>query len=467
MKKHSVFLLVSFVVVSGCSGRESLYYDTFYLSDVERDSGQYEDRVLYSDVEPFYEKGYIIPPNSLDCIPVDTGVPQKNCNHHGSTIAQLKDGNIAVVWYHGEYEKSPDSRIVWSRYIKSEKRWSDVSVLYDDPLRSEGNPAIWVDENGDIYIFFVTIFGSTWDETKIRMVKSSDNGVSFSEPVFLNEEYCYNTRHRPVRLKNGDLLLPLYNECLALPVFMRIRDNFREIIREFELTADEIMDRVGQIQPSIIAFEDGRIAAITRDGTHNFRIHRMESRNYGKKWDKMEILGLPNSGTSVDWVRLQSGEIVVVFNNSPKERFPLSVALSRDEGHTFIALADINNECDKSSGCSYAYPSIMQDRDDGSIWVSYTHNRETIGYVHFNKEWLLQFKNRAVLSCKPSYECVDDYCLKKCNDESECKEGEDCDSYCIKKCFEDKDCMDGEFCSKDRLCLPLYNSERVDQGCKY
>ena len=51
--------------------------------------------------EPFFEKGLILPPNSLECIPESTGVPQTNCNHHGSTVAVFPDGTVGVVWFHG------------------------------------------------------------------------------------------------------------------------------------------------------------------------------------------------------------------------------------------------------------------------------------------------------------------------------------------------------------------------------
>ncbi|MCX7959052.1 MAG: hypothetical protein N3B13_08395, partial [Deltaproteobacteria bacterium] len=139
----------------------------------------------------------------------------------------------------------------------------------------------------------------------------------------------------------------------------------------------------------------------------------------------------------------------------------------RDEGHSFIALADINNECDKEGGCSYAYPSIIQDREDETIWVSYTHNRETIGFVHFNKEWLMLFKNKSVLRCKPSYECVKNVCLKKCTDKSECEENEECDLHCIKRCNNNSECKNKEFCSSENLCLPLYDPQRIDEGCTY
>ncbi len=227
-----------------------------------------------------------------------------------------------------------------------------------------------------------------------------------------------------------------------------------------------MMNRLGQIQPTLITFGGGRVAAITRDGTHSFRIHRMDSSNSGKKWEEMRLLGLPNAGTSVDWVRLRDGDIVVVFNNSYKDRFPLSVALSKDEGYTFIALADIDAECETGGNCSYAYPSIMQDRIDDSIWVSYSHNRDTIGYVHFNKAWLIGQKNKSNLSCMPAFECVDNVCLKKCSNLSDCEKGQECDTYCIKKCNNDSDCQIKEFCSTKKICLPLYDPERVDEGCR-
>jgi predicted neuraminidase len=33
---------------------------------------------------------------------------------------------------------------------------------------------------------------------------------------------------------------------------------------------------------------------------------------------------------------------------------------------------------------------VVQNTRDGTIWASYTHNRETIGWVHFNEAWLKQ-----------------------------------------------------------------------------
>ena len=177
-----------------------------------RDHADPADTFPSGEQVPLFEKGYILPPNSLECVPVDTGVPQTNCNHHGSTVAELPDGTVAAVWYHGEREKSRDTRIVRSLLAPGDAEWTRPEVLYDDPGRAEGNPALWVADDGTLYIFFVTIFGQSWDESRVMMVTSGDNGASWSSPTILRSEYCWMTRYPPVRLQNNDLILPLYNE---------------------------------------------------------------------------------------------------------------------------------------------------------------------------------------------------------------------------------------------------------------
>ncbi len=340
------------------------------------------------DQDPFFEKGLILPPNSLECVPVDTGVPQMNCNHHGSVVAVLPDGTIASVWYHGEREKSPDSWLVWSRLAPGETEWTWPEVLFDDPGRAEGNPAIWVREDGVLYVFFVTIFGDGWNQSRVRMVTSEDGGDTWSGDTMLRDNYCWMVRNEPVRLKNGELLLPLYNECLAYPVYMRSTDDFATWSEEAHFNLGYYLGHAGQIQPSLIVLDDGTVTAVTRDGTPFNRVMRTTSDDGGLTWSPSKFTALPNSGTSIDQVLLLDGHVVVVYNDSPDRRFPLSVALSLDGGETFASTVDINNECD-GENCSYHYPSIAQSPFDGTIWVTYTHQRETIGWAHFNEAWII------------------------------------------------------------------------------
>jgi predicted neuraminidase len=340
--------------------------------------------------EPFFEKGLILPPNSLACVPESTGIPQNDCNHHGSTLTELPDGTIAAAWFHGENEKSHDSRIVWSQLLPGETEWTPPEVLFDEPDKAEGNAAIYASLDGDLLVFFVTIMGRDWwDDSWVRLIRSSDGGQIWSDVVNLRQEYCWVVRHRPLQLSTGEMILPLYDECLALPRFMRSVDGFEsweEI--EPEDMGGYLLDHPLQIQPALIERSDGTLVAITRDGGSARRIHIMESPDAGRTWSPSLPTALPNSGTSVDWVRLLDAHVVTVFNNSPDERFPLAAALSTDEGRSWGAVRHLNEECDQAS-CSYHYPAVMQSRIDGTIWVTYTHERETIGWVHFNEAWLM------------------------------------------------------------------------------
>ena len=123
---------------------------------------------------PLFERGQVIPPNSLPCLEAD-GTETLSCNHLGSVVSVEADGTVLLVWYHGKHEKSKDSRIVWSRRPPGGV-FGPVEVLFDAPDLAEGNPAIWVHEDGTLYLFFVTVLGESWNDAEIRLIRSEDRG---------------------------------------------------------------------------------------------------------------------------------------------------------------------------------------------------------------------------------------------------------------------------------------------------
>ena len=56
----------------------------------------------------------------------------------------------------------------------------------DDPGKAEGNAALWVKKDGTLAVIFVTIFGRDWwDDSKIRMIESTDDGDTWSDPTLV------------------------------------------------------------------------------------------------------------------------------------------------------------------------------------------------------------------------------------------------------------------------------------------
>jgi len=359
---------------------------------------------------PLFERGVLAPDWSIPCTPADGGPPQTRCNHHGSTVVELGDGTIAIAWFHGIAEKSVDSRHLWSKKPPG-GAFSAPELFYDDPVRSEGNVALWRSETGTLFDFFVNLDdGKGWGEARMRLRTSTDEGATWSEPKTLLEEDCFMIRAPPVRLNGGELLLPTYAECLAVPTFVRSKDDFETwTVEKTWHQGTWFLDHVGQIQPVAVVRGDGRVSIVTRDGTMKNRVGLIVSTDAkATAFRPTRAMVLPNPGAAVAQVRLADGHVVVVFNNSPDSRHPLSAAVSDDEGETIVAIRDlVTDEC-LTDECSY--PAVTQSLKDGTIWVSYTHNRKTIGWVQFNEAWLREGMQRPQVTCPLGETCTAGKC---------------------------------------------------------
>lgn len=86
---------------------------------------------------------------------------------------------------------------------------------------------------------------------------------------------------------------------------------------------------------------------------------------------------------------LSSGNLAIVYNPTTKDRNPLSVSLSDDQGITWKYTRNL--EYTKSSnGVEFSYPTLFQD-SSGRIHISYTFNRQTIKHrILPNEQWIMQ-----------------------------------------------------------------------------
>ncbi len=295
---------------------------------------------------------------------------------HAATIAELPNGDLLVAWYAGQQEKATDVSILCSRRAQGSEKWSEPKVLVDTPNKSEGNPILWYDSKGTLWLFYVTMQGDGWTTCNIKYIKSKDNGATWSEPVFLREELGWMTGTNPLVLKNGETLLPLYDEVNVSSVFMISGDGGKTWLK-----TGPIKSNPGNIQPSVVQLDDGSLLCYMRTWRPG-KMWQSTSRDNGRTWSKATQHDLPNPGSRLDMVRLKSGELVLIFNNTPRGRTPLSAALSRDEGKTWPLIKNL-----ETAKGEYSYPAVIQTRD-GLIHVVYTYRRTHIKHVESSKEWL-------------------------------------------------------------------------------
>lgn len=301
---------------------------------------------------------------------------------HGSTVVELPNGDIMAAWYGGDNERATNVAIYASIRKKGGKTWAKPWIIQDAPDKSEGNPVLWMGPDGKIWFFYVTIQKVTWNEAFIYFRKSGDGGKTWSEPAQMTKKMGWMTRNKLLRLANGDILLPIYNEMLFDSEFLISSDGggtwaWSSIIRSPGTN----------LQPTVVQLSDGSLLAGMRTGSKNGLMWWSRSKSNGHKWSKPYNNEIKNPHSACDMSMLANGHIALVYNDSGTARNPLTVAISTDEGATWPHKRNL--EYDLANAGSFAYPAIIQS-SDGLIHVTYSYNRDSIKHAAFSEEWALE-----------------------------------------------------------------------------
>jgi predicted neuraminidase len=298
-------------------------------------------------------------------------------SNHASTVAPMPDGSILCAWYSGRAEAAPDVAVYASRL--ADGKWSKPEVIADTPDKPEGNPVLFVDGKGRTWLFFVTIHGLGWNWAKIKYRVSADSGRTWGPVVMFRDKRGWMTRNHPIILKDGRILLPLYSEDKWCSEFMASDDSGAA----WEHMA-EVCSKPGNIQAAVAELGDGSLYAVMRTGAKKGtgKLWQTRSADNGQTWEAPTLTSLPNPNAGIDMVRLASGRLLLAFNNSGRDRTPLTLAVSDDNGKSWRVVRDV-----ETAPGEYSYPSLCQAKD-GVIHLTYTYKRETIKHMAFTEEYV-------------------------------------------------------------------------------
>ncbi len=303
------------------------------------------------------------------------GIPGR-AGSHAPTVAALPDGELLAAWYSYVGPGELDGADIYvSRKAAGARDWTTPTLLIDRP-EAVGNPVLYAEgERG--WLFYAVVPGTGWSTAHVEVQRSYDGGQTWSSPSTLPGPLGTNVRFPPVRLGDGTLLLPAYNDLLPRSLFFASADGDHWTLRS-ELTTGPVR---AVLQPSFAVLDDGRLLTVMRNGGGGW-LWAAQSVDNGRTWRASAASGFPNPDSPAALLRPASGNLILVFNDSATLRRPLAVAVSADEGVTWHpprVLVDGDGE--------YAYPSAVQT-PDGLIHVVYSHDRERIGHLVFNEAWL-------------------------------------------------------------------------------
>lgn len=321
---------------------------------------------------------------------------------HPASITELDNGDLYVVYYGGEGEYEGDTAVYGSRLAKGSPAWTKPEIIADTPNRSEGNAVIWQAPDGLVWLFYITNYGPTWSTSRIKYKLSRDGAKTWTDSDILAFELGSMVRGRPIVLNDGDYLLGVYHETgedrertaeSTCSYFFR----YNPKTKTWTESKNRILSPNGNLQPAPVQITDDYLVAYCRPGgdfepnPQRFVI-RSESRDGGHTWSKGEDSPFPNPNSAVDFIKLRSGHLALVYNDTNLgDRMPLTVAISTDNDKTYPHRRHIVNK----PGDTAAYPVAIQTRD-GKIHVVYTsEERQVVNRAIFDESAILGRKDKS------------------------------------------------------------------------
>ncbi|WP_372368354.1 exo-alpha-sialidase [Candidatus Uabimicrobium sp. HlEnr_7] len=284
---------------------------------------------------------------------------------HGATIV-VCENELICAWFAGEYEGHRESSI----YLARGKQWSSISRVISS-FETQGvacwNPVLFNHDKRLILFYKTGIMPSRWCGVKIE---SEDYGKNWSDPQKLPQGIVGPTKNKPLALAGNEFVCGSSRESPYWQIYMEYCDG-KSWIKSPPLNDKSLF----LIQPTITRCHSGKILALFRS-SHDF-IYQSYSSDDGKNWSLPQPTTLPNPNSGIDMVTLKSGDIAVAYNHSSKNRYPLSIAISSNEGCSWEHVIELESEPHKEG---YSYPSIIQASDE-KIHIVYSWKCRKIYHV--------------------------------------------------------------------------------------
>jgi sialidase-1 len=291
----------------------------------------------------------------------------------------------------GDLKWSRDINIVVRRSSDNGDTWSEIETVVDYPLgKSASDPSMIVDKvTGEIFLFFNYMdLDIEKDVYYLKVIRSMDNGLSWSSPVDItsqiaksewHNDFKFITSGRGIQTRSGKLLHTLVNLDNGLHLFESDdHGNTWSLIDTAIKPANE---------SKVVELSNGSWMINSRIKDGGLRYVHISS-DQGKSWISKPDSALIDPGCNASIIRYSSvkegsDKNRLLFANAKKKegRENMTVRISYDEGKTWSEGKTIY-----PGGSAYSSLCVLENGDIGLFFEKDDHKENV--FVKFTLDWL-------------------------------------------------------------------------------
>ena len=251
---------------------------------------------------------------------------------HAASVVELSSGNLRAVWFSGSREGAGDVTVQTAVMDASTLQWGLESTLFERHqierslwryVKKLGNPVIARGPDGAIWLWMVNVSLGGWAGSAITWSRSTDEGISWSQPRRLVTSPFLNistlVKGAPVALADGQIGLPVYHEFVT---------KFGEILRMD--TQGRVVDKVRisgsqtSLQPVILVTGPEHAQVYMRSGNAK-ALMTSTTDDAGKTWSSTRGTSWPNPDAAVAGVVTRTGAQWLALNPTTSHREMLAL----------------------------------------------------------------------------------------------------------------------------------------------
>ncbi|WP_144061204.1 exo-alpha-sialidase [Hyphomicrobium denitrificans] len=316
---------------------------------------------------------------------------------HGPSLIETPTGLLAF-WYRAVYEGAANAELVSARFDGD--HWSPTAVVTNSntvtrdiglTVKSLANPVPFRRSPNEIWLFFAASRLSGWATCEIVLIRSVDNGRTWSPAQrlyaspFLNMSHL--TKSLPIRLSGDRIALPAYHEMNRKYPVMLVLDRNGRVIDKLR------MGNGGTVgyQPAIVATGPTTAIAFVRR-LNSFRPQRIlmsHTVDAGRTWTPPTPIDLPNPGGPIAAIRYDDTRILLAFNDDPDHESNVKLAFSNLDGTSLRRIGTVAQKNDRLEGDAVAYPFLIES-EPGQFDVVFSRPppQHAINHVRVSSAWI-------------------------------------------------------------------------------